>query len=384
MISVKRFLVSISTVLALMAAMPANAMAAAPANSTTATPANAAATVQVMEDGTLFDAQFYAQRYPDVTEYYKTSDPAVMYRHYQEFGRNEGRLPYAGAKVQPVKQEDGTSAAGTSDSKAPAAGAADPKTQATEVPAAGTPAQQTPATEAPAAGTPAQQTQPKPAVQLQTPPAVPTLFPAEEQNLRTYFKKSVFVGDSIMVGYRNYLTAHKNSIASGALFLAAASYSADHALRANDSIHPAYRGKKAPVWQNISAMDVDRVFIMFGTNDLVVKDSWKTAENIYVLIDQIRNAKPGIEIHLISMPPVYSGAKVRGMLHNEGVQILNDELRKGLSSHSVDFIEINTYLRDETGGLRAEYCSDRYVHQTSAAYGDVWDAVLTEYARKHS
>lgn len=342
MFKVKRFLIGTSAIISLLVFTPVSALAAP----------------SPQADGTMFDAQFYAQRYPDVVEYYGTTDPAVMYRHYQEFGKTEGRLPYAGAVVEK-----------------PVVSAGQPAQPQPAAPQAS--AQQEPEVNA-------QKQAPASAVHPASAPPMPSLTPDEEQKLRTYFQKAVFIGDSIMAGYRNYLTGHKNSVVSGATFLCAASYSAEHALHLVDSLHPAYRGKKVPVWQSIGSMDADRVFIMFGTNDLVVKDSWKTAANIFALVDKIRLVNPNVEIHLISMTPVFTGAKNRGMLNNEGVQILNDELRAGLSAHGVDLVEINSYLQDATGGLRAEYCSDRYVHQTAAAYGGVWDAVLTAYGKSHS
>ena len=46
-----------------------------------------------MGDGTLFDAAFYAQRYPDVVAVFG-SEPQMLYLHYTMFGKNEGRIPY--------------------------------------------------------------------------------------------------------------------------------------------------------------------------------------------------------------------------------------------------------------------------------------------------
>ena len=51
-----------------------------------------------MEDGTVFDAEYYAQSNPDVVAALGTTDPAVMWAHYKAFGRAEGRAPVAGAQ----------------------------------------------------------------------------------------------------------------------------------------------------------------------------------------------------------------------------------------------------------------------------------------------
>lgn len=49
---------------------------------------------QQMADGGIFDPQFYAQTYPDVVAALGT-DPNTLYQHYLQFGKAEGRQPYA-------------------------------------------------------------------------------------------------------------------------------------------------------------------------------------------------------------------------------------------------------------------------------------------------
>lgn len=47
-----------------------------------------------MPDGTMFDAEYYAQQNPDVVKTLGTSQEA-LYQHYVQYGREEGRLPAA-------------------------------------------------------------------------------------------------------------------------------------------------------------------------------------------------------------------------------------------------------------------------------------------------
>ena len=63
------------------------------------------ATPQTMADGGIFDAEFYAQTYPDVAAALGT-DVNVLYQHYLSSGKAEGRLPYAeSSSVGDIKQE---------------------------------------------------------------------------------------------------------------------------------------------------------------------------------------------------------------------------------------------------------------------------------------
>jgi hypothetical protein len=52
------------------------------------------ATPAVMDDGSVFDAEYYAQNNPDVVQALGT-DVNALYNHYVNFGKTEGRLPYA-------------------------------------------------------------------------------------------------------------------------------------------------------------------------------------------------------------------------------------------------------------------------------------------------
>lgn len=58
----------------------------------------ASAAPKTMPDGTKFDAEYYANTYPDVKQALGTSEEA-LYNHYVTYGRNEGRKPYDGAVV---------------------------------------------------------------------------------------------------------------------------------------------------------------------------------------------------------------------------------------------------------------------------------------------
>ena len=203
-----------------------------------------------------------------------------------------------------------------------------------------------------------------------------------EKDIREYFANSIFIGDSVVAGYRDYLALHKDSPVSGATFLAASSYTAAHALNEEDDLHPLFRGKKQPVWNNISDTGAKRVFIMFGTNDLVVKDAIRASEDILALVDKIHEQTPGVEVHLISMTPVYEDVS-KGALNNPTIDVFNYYLLQGAMEHGTGYLDVNTLLKDENGNIREEYCSDNYVHETDEAYEKVWDGALSEFATQH-
>lgn len=57
---------------------------------------------ETMPDGTLFDAEYYAQTYPDVAAVFGT-DKEALYNHYVTLGKAEGRNAYDSMVVQPTE-----------------------------------------------------------------------------------------------------------------------------------------------------------------------------------------------------------------------------------------------------------------------------------------
>ena len=57
------------------------------------------AAIKEMPDGQKFDAEYYAEQNPDVVKALGKTEKA-LYKHYIDYGKAEGRLPYADAPKQ--------------------------------------------------------------------------------------------------------------------------------------------------------------------------------------------------------------------------------------------------------------------------------------------
>lgn len=209
-----------------------------------------------------------------------------------------------------------------------------------------------------------------------TPDPKPSAYSAAMCN---YYNRSVFIGDSLMVGFRNYSLSAKTSYLNKAKFLCATSYSLRNALVQGSKLHPTYNGKKRPVWESIAEMDVDRVFIMFGMNDLAVVGVDKSCENYIALINKIKEVKPTIEINIISMTNVLAGHEGKG-LNNASVGEFNTKLAALCAKNGWGFCNMAPLLCDENGALASVYCSDHFVHHTNKAYSEVWESFFYQYA----
>lgn len=216
--------------------------------------------------------------------------------------------------------------------------------------------------------------------EMMIPQPIPFMEHPIAEDAHEYYSRSVFVGDSIMAGYRTYSAYYKDSPVSTATFLAVPSYTSWRAVKSSGSIQPLYKGKKQSVCANLSEMDnVDRVFILFGANDLLMKDAFRAADDMMTLVDQIHETNPEIEVHIVSMTPVPAGVN-KGALNNPSIDGFNGLLIQGAKEHGAYYIDINTALKDTTGNLPGRYCWDGFVHVNNAAYAEVWDPIFARYA----
>lgn len=203
-----------------------------------------------------------------------------------------------------------------------------------------------------------------------------------EAELAEYYDESVFIGDSIMQGFRNYCAKSDNFV-HGIDFLAATSYSAGNALRpvAGKNVHPMYRGKKYQVWEAVPMVGSKRAFILLGMNDLIVTGLEDSRDAYKQVIDKIVEKSPGIEIHIISVTYTLKDSKIKGALCNANIDMYNAMLQEMAVENGWGYIDLCTPISDGAGNLKREYCSDGYVHLTSAAY-TVWEEELIQYAEK--
>lgn len=200
-----------------------------------------------------------------------------------------------------------------------------------------------------------------------------------DEDIDEFFKNSVFIGDSVMQGFRNYCARSKDPFLKNLDFLASGSFSAHNAFWSvsSKSKHPMYKGSQRPVWESVKMIGDKNVYICLGLNDL---NAGKDAVEKYTkLIKKIIEYNPGVNMNIISMTYTYKDAG-KNRLNNENIKKFNEDMKNIATENSWGFINLADPLSDESGNLKAEYCSDKYVHHTNKAYA-VWRDVLREYGR---
>lgn len=207
----------------------------------------------------------------------------------------------------------------------------------------------------------------------------------------SYFNDAVFIGDSISYGFELYVTekhANGETVLGEAQFLTSGSLSYGNSLWdvSNESVHPTYNGEKMKLEDAIAQIKPGKIFILLGTNDVALYGVEQTVANADTEISRMLEASPGADIFIMSTTPKYSPAEsdVDGALNNADIDALNVAMRQFAVEKGYNFMNIAPLFKDETGGLAADYCSDKEgmgIHFTSAAY-DIWLNFLYSYGKQ--
>ena len=189
-----------------------------------------------------------------------------------------------------------------------------------------------------------------------------------------YFDDAVFVGDSVSLKLSYY--AIETGLLGDAQFLVRGSYSVGHAL--NGTMLMPWQGEEMELDDAIAATGAKKVFFMLGMNDIDLYGIKSTIANWDTLIARIREKVPDMEVFIQSMTPVWTGGE-KGGLNNTNVDKYNEKLAEFAEKRGFTFVDIAPYMKDSTNGLASAYCSDKYVHLTSAG-ADAWIKVLKAFA----
>ncbi len=198
-----------------------------------------------------------------------------------------------------------------------------------------------------------------------------------------YFDNSVFLGDSVTLGLKNYAVKQRqkdNYFLGNAQFIAVGSYSVADTLTPIDSpnsIHSLYKGEITQSQDIIADMGVTRVFICLGLNDVGIYSQTEYLNNYLFLINRIRKAVPDIQIAILSVTPLTLEGE-RKVLYNAKIDEYNNVLATFAVENGCYFVDVSTVLKDEEGYLADELSSDNYCHLMPSAY-DAW----LEYMMSH-
>ncbi len=200
-----------------------------------------------------------------------------------------------------------------------------------------------------------------------------------------FFDDVVFIGDSVTLGLKNYVTNQRNNgneCLGTAQFLAAVSMSYTNSLGSigkKNTIHPKYKGSEVMVDEGVRLIDAKKAFIMLGLNEFCGCSLEASMSNAKTFVNRIIKKSPGIDIYIQSVTPVIS-AKEKGNFTNASINRYNNALKNLCAENGWTYVDVASAVKDGSGCLRDDYCGDKSsqgVHMNNAGYR-AWAEYLTD------
>lgn len=135
----------------------------------------------------------------------------------------------------------------------------------------------------------------------------------------------------------------------------------------------------SPIMDEVVAGNYDKVFLMFGLNELGWSYSDVFVEDYEKIIDTLRDANPDVEIYVQSLFPVSKERSDKNLygVTNERIEEYNQMLKDMAEEKDVTYVDVHAAMVTEDGAL-ADGASPDGVHP-NMEYCETW----VQYLRDH-
>ncbi|MBQ7488857.1 MAG: polysaccharide deacetylase family protein [Clostridia bacterium] len=175
------------------------------------------------------------------------------------------------------------------------------------------------------------------------------------------FYETVFVGDSIManlMSYVNWRRERDELFWDGATFLVSSKLTLEKALISDEGapVLPMVEERRIHIDDALKILNARRVYICLRPENIKAYSEERYLTNLKILVYQIRQKNPNIDVVILSIPPVISARNATP----SNWQVFNYNLMvcRMCASHGITFLDIAYPLRNDKGALRDEYCLD--------------------------
>ena len=175
------------------------------------------------------------------------------------------------------------------------------------------------------------------------------------------FYDTVFVGDSIMANLMSYVNWRRDRdefFWDGAQFLVSSKLTLEKALISDEGapVLPMVDERRIHIDDALRILKARRVYLCLRPENLKAYSEERYLTNLKVLVYQIRQKNPNIDIVILSIPPVIAARNATP----SNWQVFNYNLMvcKMCAEHGITFLDIAYALRNDKGALREEYCLD--------------------------
>jgi hypothetical protein len=202
---------------------------------------------------------------------------------------------------------------------------------------------------------------------------------------KLFYSNTVFVGDSLTVGFSNYAALSDSpEFLKDITYLAAVNYGTYNALKPveGNNVHPIYKGESVAVCDAVAEIKPDRIFINLGINELSGSNAiQRTVYNYCQLVYNLKLSSPDSKIYVVSVSPM-TKSKETSTFNNATIKEFNSLLEKYAQPWGATYVDLSGILTNEQGALPESYSSDGYVHMTNTVYS-YWANYFRKYATEH-
>ena len=189
----------------------------------------------------------------------------------------------------------------------------------------------------------------------------------------SYFDDALFIGDSRIVGLRDY-----GNLQEHATFYA---YEGLNIFRILSAKYVEVPGqiKKISVEEALGQRQFGKIYLMTGINELDIGTTQRFAETYGEVIQRIHELQPDAKIIIQSIMLVTQKRAEKGdFVTNQGIMERNQAIQALADGVTIFYLDVNEAITDESGGMNPSYTTDG-IH-LKAKYVPLW----TEFLKSHA
>jgi lysophospholipase L1-like esterase len=164
------------------------------------------------------------------------------------------------------------------------------------------------------------------------------------------FDDTVFIGDSRTLGLQ---------MATG---LTNATFLAERNMAVNRGEEKFFRlsdGSKGTLYQALAEKQYQKVYVMFGVNELGWPEASTFADSYAIMLDRIRESQPNATIYVQSILPITKERSDSDTIYNNtNVNLFNEAIRQMVATRDVVYLDVASVFRDTDGALFADASTD--------------------------
>ncbi|MBE5804905.1 MAG: hypothetical protein E7316_10400 [Clostridiales bacterium] len=208
-----------------------------------------------------------------------------------------------------------------------------------------------------------------------------------DEQLVTYYNKSVFVGDSLVRMLRNYIVnteqkAHPDYFKDTRFFAEYSYqlYAASRETPSSSKVDLKYKGSDITLCKLMEKLQPEKLFILAGLNDKIGEKTEKGMEYIDKIMALMAEYAPDTQVYFFSLTPVTAKVEKKRPNLQSKWDAYNVELEKKCEEVGAIYIDIATDLKGENGLMKKGISHDGEYHLNDKGNA-IWVQTLLDFAQ---